>query len=131
MMKKIALLFGLLLSLTSFTVNDCGILHHGTFTYIDEDGEPIFVVIDGNKHTEYHKNRKYTIQSKIKWITDCEYEATLLKTTLPYFPFEKGTIMKVAIDKIDGDDIYLLCSVNGSKFYSKLTKNKETSSIDD
>ncbi|MCW4470547.1 hypothetical protein OGH69_16370 [Flavobacterium sp. MFBS3-15] len=115
----------------SFTANDCSILHNGTFTYKDEDGEPILVVIDDNKHTEYHKNKKYTIQSTIKWINNCEYHATLVKATLPNFPFKKGTVMKVAIDKVDGDDIYLACSVNGSKFESKLTKKKEATPVED
>jgi hypothetical protein len=111
----------------SFTVAgdgkaDCSILHSGTFTYTDDDGDEVMVVIEGENHTEYHKNKKYTIESTIKWVNDCEFNATLKNATLPKFPFAKGTVLNVKIDSVEGNFIHYTGKVKGTTYKNSLKK---------
>jgi hypothetical protein len=111
----------------SFTVPnnekaDCSILHSGTFTYTDDDGEEVMVIIEGENHTEYHKNKKYVIESTIKWVNDCEFNATLKNVTLPKFPFAKGTVMNVKVDSVEGNFISYTGKVKGTTYKGTLRK---------
>lgn len=128
-MKKVfALTLILFVALTAMSLRpaanisdiDCTILHKGTFMYADEQGQPVKVVINGKKHTEYHKNGY--IKSEIKWINDCEYTAKLVKITLPKFPYKRGTVMKVSIDDIEENAIFCTGIINDQSFSSKLIK---------
>lgn len=101
---------------------DCTMLHSGTFTYTDNDSDEVIVVIEGENHTEYHKNRKYVVESKIKWVNDCEYNATLAKATLPDFPFKKGTVMNVKVESIEGNFITYTGTVKGTTYKGTLRK---------
>jgi len=103
---------------------DCNMLHRGTFLYADEQGQAVTVIIDGRKHTEYHKGGKYYIKSDLKWDNDCQYTARIVKVNLPGFPYKKGTIMKVTVDSIDGDAIFCTGSINAESFTSKLIKTE-------
>jgi hypothetical protein len=134
-MKKIGTLFtalGLFISLASFTTPadpDCAIMHSGTFVYDVEGGGQATVVIKGNKHTEYHSGGKYVIESTLEWTSECEYRATLIKATLPDFPFKKGTTLTLHINRVEGKTIYFTCTIldqgEGMQFDAKLTKVKE------
>lgn len=104
----------------NFSDVDCSILHNGTFMYADEQGQPVKVVINGSKHTEYHKNGY--IKSEIKWLNDCEYSARLTKITLPKFPYKRGTVMKVSVDDIVDNAIFCTGIINSQSFSSKLIK---------
>lgn len=114
-----------LLLLTSNNIRiqpeNCTILHEGTFEYGNSDFE-VKVVIKGNKHTEFHANGKYIIKSKINWVSDCEYNMTMTKITIPNFPYKAGDIMNVKINKIEGKDIYYTSTVKGNSWAGKLTK---------
>lgn len=127
-MKIIAIFLGFLLSILSFsTTGECELLREGgTFVYDDEDGDMVVVVIENNKHTEHHKGNKYIVESDIKWISDCEYNASLVKATLPDMTlFKKGDILNIKVDKIDGDDIYYTGTIKKMKFKGKMTKTRE------
>jgi len=100
----------------------CKILHKGTFLYADENDQPVKVVIKGSKHTEYHNGGKYIIESKLKWLSPCEYNATFVKITVPQFPFKKGTVMNVKVDSVDGGAVICSCTIDGKTFLTKLTK---------
>lgn len=131
-MKKVfALVLVAFLAVTALSMHpvpasdiDCTILHNGTFVYADEQGQPVKVVIDGKKHIEYHKNGKYYIKSEIKWTSDCEYTAKLVKITLPGFPYKRGTVMKVSIDDVVDNAIFCTGIINDHSFNSKLIKEK-------
>ena len=101
---------------------DCTILHTGTFTYTDNDGDEVIVVIEGENHTEYHKDKKYTVESKLKWVNDCEYNATVTNATLPQFPYKKGTVMNVKVESIDGNFINYTGTVKGKSYKGTLRK---------
>jgi len=53
------------------------------------------VNIKGKKHIEYHSNRKYYIKSKLRWVSDCEYNMIIKKVTIPDFPYGKGDLMNI------------------------------------
>lgn len=130
MKQKVKLFLGVLtvmfISLTGFTskIDGCKIMHHGTFTYGDSTNL-IKVVINGNDHVEYIENGKYIIKSKLKWISDCEYNMTMTGITVPDFPFKVGDVMNVKITRVDGNEIYFTSTVQGKSFDGKFTKVKD------
>ncbi len=129
-MKKSLLLTIAILSIclmgfntATITDNDCTILHNGTFVY-GNPGEEIKVVIKGNRHTEYHQNGEYMIKSKIVWTDECEYNMTITKVTIPNFPYQKGDVMNVQVNSVNGNEIYYTSTVQGVSWEGKFTKVK-------
>ncbi len=102
---------------------DCKILHEGTFVY-DTGEKLIKVVIQGNRHIEYHNGGKYYIKSKIEWVNDCEYNMTMLENNIPNFPYRPGDVMNVKIDKVEGNKIYYTSTVKGERWNGILVKIK-------
>jgi hypothetical protein len=100
---------------------DCKIFHKGVFKYAGSKDE-IKVVIKGKSHTEFHNNGKYIIKSKLEWVNDCEYNMTMLKVTIPNFPYQKGDVMNVKINEIKGNEIYSTSTVKGAVWKNKLLK---------
>lgn len=56
-------------------------------------------MIKGKNHIEYHDNGKYIIKSKLDWVSDCEYNMTMTKITIPDFPYAIGEVMNVKVNK--------------------------------
>ncbi|MCO6146839.1 hypothetical protein [Flavobacterium sp. NRK1] len=100
----------------------CKLLHSGTFRYKDTDGDDVIVRINGESWTEEYKKREYIAISKIKWISDCEYENMLVMSTLPNFKLPPGTVMQVTIDEVKGKDVYITATAEGKSYHAKLTK---------
>jgi len=100
----------------------CSIMKEGKFRYQNIDDTTAYVEIDKTDHTEYYNSGKYYIKSRLKWITDCQYEMTMLKNTIPDFPFKPGDVMTVTINKVEGDIIYYSSEVNGYKWEGRLLK---------
>jgi|GEM_PF-1027875 hypothetical protein len=118
----------LIILLSSFTQNmysedDCAILHKGTFKY-GNTTEDVKVVIDENHHTEYYNGGKYIIQSDLTWVNSCEYNITMIKITIPDFPYKVGDIMNVKINKIEKNEIFYTSTVKGQSWSGKLIKIK-------
>lgn len=126
-MNKIPLLFLLLLSLLplkAFTQLDtqlCNILHKGTFTYT-YNKKKVKVVIDKDRHTEYHENGKYVIHSKIFWIDNCKYVTTCLQTNFPNSSYRKDDQMHVQITRIVNNFIYFKTNINRLEWNGILMK---------
>lgn len=129
MKKVLIVLFGLnLLTIMSFkslnkAEGDCSILHQGTFQY-GSIGNEVKVEIKGESHIEYHNGGKYIIKSKLIWVNDCEYNMTMTKVTIPDFPYGKGDVMNVKINKVIGNEIYYTSTVKGVSWEGKLVKLK-------
>jgi len=131
MKKKLKVLKGIiilgLLAITNLTyaqsIENCNILHEGNFTYGTAD-DLIKVNIKGEKHIEYHNNGTYYIKSKLDWVSDCEYNVTMKKVTIPNFPFGKGDVMNVKINKVDGNKIHYTSTVNEQSWDGVFTKIK-------
>jgi hypothetical protein len=117
-MKKI--IFGLLLFSTSFlfaqSTIDCSKLHHAKLKFITKDGQPDFVVIDGNNHLEYQKEDGPYIKSQLKWESDCEYTAKIIEITFTDGAFKPGDKLNCKIVKIEGNIVSMIATFNGKKF---------------
>ena len=75
-----------------------------------------YIVINDKRHIEYLRSGEFIIKSKLDWVSDCEYNATMTEITLPNFPFKPGDIMNVKVDKIEGTVIYCTMTVQGRSF---------------
>lgn len=84
----------------------------------------MLVVFTEDKHTEYHDDKKYTINSSIEWISDCEYYLVIEKATLPDFPFSSGTKLHIKITKIKGDKVYYKSTMGTRSWEGRMVKNK-------
>jgi len=126
--KNILAIIASLIVLASFSQkkhseDDCSIVHKGTFKY-GNTGEDVKVVIDGNHHTEYYSGGKYVIQSDLTWVNSCEYNMTMIKITIPDFPYKVGDVMNVKINKIEKNEIFYTSTVKGQSWSGKLIKIK-------
>ncbi|MDF2189138.1 hypothetical protein [Paraflavitalea sp. CAU 1676] len=101
---------------------NCSIVKTGTFRYLDIPDTTAFFRIKKENHTEYHRDGKYHIKSKVKWISDCQYEMKMLSNTIPDFPFKPGAVMLVTILRIEGDIIHYSAEIGGDKWYGRLLK---------
>lgn len=110
-------------SFNSYSQVDCNILKEGSFVYFaPSEFDTIYVSIKGSKHVEYHQGGKYQIISKMKWISDCEYVATLKKTTIPDFPSKKGVKLHTKIIKSSDDRVLIEVSRTNESWQNVLFK---------
>ena len=114
--------------ISAFSQNEqkdqCSILKNGSFKYLDIEDTTAYFTINKNGHTEYHRNGKYKIQTKITWIDSCQYKMLMLSSTIPDFPFKPGDIMIVTIEKIEEGIIYYVAEAKGEKWPGRLIKIK-------
>ena len=118
------LTIGLFGSWTQKPVDNCQILRRGTFRYGD-NSQDIIIKINGTKHIEYHQNGKYVIESAIKWVSDCEYNMTMNKITIPDFPYGPGDVMNVKIERVTDREIFYTSTVKGTSWKGKMIKIKD------
>jgi hypothetical protein len=114
---------GLSLSVTAQTP-DCSTIKNGTFMYNDIVSSSI-VVIKKKWHYEYSADKKTMMKSKLEWLNDCEYKATLIKNTRPdmqHVPI--GTVMRIRITSVQGDVFNYTGIINGDTFMGSLRKIK-------
>ena len=128
-MKKVLSILSILVSFMFFSFTpppmDCTIMKQGTFTYGKKKSK-VIVKIKEYTHTEYHSDGKYYMVSKIKWIDDCSYTATLVENTVPYLPIKVGTELTVNITKIKGDKISYTAGFGNRTWKGKYTKLSES-----
>ena len=103
--------------------DSCKIMRNGTFVYGNPSSE-VKVVIKGDKHIEYHNEGKYIIKSRIKWLSDCEYDMTMTEITIPQFPYTVGDVMNVKITRVEGNNIFYTSTVKGNSWEGQFTKVK-------
>lgn len=109
-MKKIILLFSAFLIcnivFAQTDSNACISYHKGFFSYTDTLGNTV-IVQRKNKY-QYEKNivTKVKTQDKIKWLSSCSYEITLVSTNSKATRKYKYSTTKVNISKSDGNNGY-------------------------
>jgi hypothetical protein len=123
-----------LTSLIGYSQSDstkgCSILKQGTFKYLDIEDTTAYFTINKEKHTEYHSNGKYYIKSKVRWISECQYEMIMQENTIPDFPFGPGEKLLTTIHKVEGNTVYYTSEAKGLKWDGRLVKvdpGKQTS----
>jgi hypothetical protein len=115
------LLFLVMPAWVSAQSKDCKIMHQGKFKYM-ADAEEVIVTIQDSSMTEYHQGGKYTIKTRIDWVSDCEYNITVLKVTVPSFALGTGDEVNVKINRIEGKEIYYTLTVKSVSWEGKFTK---------
>lgn len=90
----------------------CITMKNCTMKSLDLSSEGV-VVIKDSIHTEYIDGGKYFIKSKLEWINDCEYTATVIAFNWPEFSFGIGEMMTTKIMKIKKNIVYLEVEVRG------------------
>ncbi len=78
-----------------------------------------YVIINDSIHTEYVEDGKYYIKSKLEWVNDCEYNATITEYTWPKFNFPIGEVMNSKITKIKNDTLFFDLKVRDFKMKAK------------
>ncbi|TVZ56503.1 hypothetical protein OD91_1789 [Lutibacter sp. Hel_I_33_5] len=118
---RLFLFLCLFFALSSFSIKqDCTVLKNNSFTYkLGKD--KVLVVFNEDKHTEYHEEGKYIIQSDIKWISECEYYLIINEATLPNFPFKLGSKLHVKITGKRGKKIYYKSTLGGNTWEGRMT----------
>ena len=102
--------------------DDCSIVKNGKFKYLDIEDTTAYFTIENNKHQEFHKSNAYYIKSDLKWVGDCQYTMKMKECTIPDFPYKAGDVMKVTINKIEGNIIYYTSEVKGVSWNGRLLK---------
>lgn len=121
------LIFGLfLLFFGVSSAQDCTILKNNSFTYRAAKNN-VLVEFKEKEYIEYHLNKKHYIKSKIEWVSDCEYYLIIEESTLPDFPFEKGTKMHIIVNHVKGNKVYYKSSLGGRTWEGKMKKVRKKS----
>jgi hypothetical protein len=92
---------------------DCLQYHRGKFSYTDSLGN--LVLVDRKKKYQYEKNQvtKVKTQDRIKWISPCQYELTLVSTNSKSLRKYKYTVTTTNISKPLGEAGYeYTCNCN-------------------
>ena len=124
-MKKVYLFISFLglITLMSFTKNDCSVLKNNSFTYRNAKKD-VLVIFKEKEHIEYHNDKEHYIKSEINWISECEYYLVIKETTLPNFPFKMGTKLHIIVNKVRGKKVYYTSSLGGRSWEGRLTRIK-------
>ena len=115
-------IFSCFFSFVAFS-QECSILKNSSFTYKKASKE-VLIEFKGNQYVEYHQDKKYYIKSKIEWISDCEYYLEIQESTLPNFPFKKGSKLHTIITRVKRGKVYYTSSIAGRTWDGKMTKKK-------
>jgi hypothetical protein len=78
-----------------------------------------YVVFQDSIHMEYVDNGKYYIKSKLEWISDCEYNATVIKFTWPEFVFPIGEVLNCKVTEIKNDTLFFDLRLRDIKMQQK------------
>lgn len=82
--------------------------------YSDSDDNSTYIIIKDNIHTEFPDGGKNYIKSKLEWINDFEYNATVIELTASDLSFKVGDKINVKFDKFDNETVYYTASFEGS-----------------
>jgi hypothetical protein len=99
---------------------DCSILKKHKLQYLSINDTSAYILLAEDSAIEYHNHGKYQIVSKLNWTNDCEYDMILSSVTIPNFAYRPGDVMHVAMEKIEGDIVYYISTINGNSWEGKL-----------
>jgi hypothetical protein len=99
---------------------DCGVLKNCKYKNLDAtEDSTAYILASNGINTEYFLKGKYYVRSKVEWLKPCEYRMTVIKSTLPNFPFHPGDTMNVKVDRIDNGLFYTTSTANGTSWKGK------------
>lgn len=81
--------------------------------YFEIDDNSTYIIIKDNIHIEFPNGGKNYIKSKLEWINDFEYNATIIELTASDSIFKIGDKLNVKFDKIDNETVYYTATFEG------------------
>jgi len=96
-------------------VSPCTILKTGSFKMGDIADTTNYIVFTSSSQTEYYNFKRYWIRSSIQWISDCEYELTVLTVNYPGLICRRGDKMSVRIINVEGNAVNYEALIDGRK----------------
>ncbi|MBD3583905.1 hypothetical protein [Flavobacterium selenitireducens] len=123
-MKNITLL---VITFTIFgckSEQNCAYIKTGTFKYTN----PIFsdwkVIRNDTLQIEKSLSKKFEVQAKINWLSECEYEMTYVNTNTDLLKKMIGKKVYVKINKVANDTIFYYKKRDTVEISSKMFKIK-------
>ena len=83
----------------------------------------IYVERTLNKTYEFMENKKFYFEYDAKWINDCKYELTFVKTNKPNWLIKKGEMIKVEILVINKNEMKYSTTFRGEIRNAQMTKS--------
>lgn len=131
MRKLLLFIFPLISSMYSIAQADsseCSGFRKGFFSYTDSSGNT--VLVDRSKNYQFEKNivTKVKTQSRIKWLSACVYELTLVSSNSKAKRKYKYSTLTVQILNSNADGYQYSCGCpgvsNGSGYLKKLSRKQ-------
>ncbi len=103
---------------------ECLMAHEGTFYYITNNNDTLYISRKGNLQYEGVLGKKMWLRSEVKWIDECTYVVTLLECNEPKSlpSFEMGEKLTVYLTNISGSRYNYFTQVDGVNYLSDMTK---------
>ena len=98
---------------------DCSVLKNCKLKYTETNDNSTYIVIKNNKLVEYPRGGKSYIMSNLKWINECEYNATVIKITETKTIFKVGDVLNVKFNKIENGYAYYTANFKGKTLTGK------------
>ncbi len=87
----------------------------GWFKMGDISDTSNYLVISSSSQTEYYNYKRYWVRSSIRWISECEYELTVLSINYPGLLCKRGDKMTVKVLSGDANSISYEAIIDGRK----------------
>jgi len=109
-MKAFGVVLFVIFSFTSFSqvsTDDCAVMQSAIKLYEKKEGNEtsFYVIKDEVWFYEFTNAGRQYIKSKIDWLPNCTYQLTMVETNIPEFDLTAGTMIKVRITKVDGNEV--------------------------
>lgn len=88
--------------------------------YFEIDDNSTYIIIKDNIHIEFPNGGKKYIKSKLEWINDFEYSATIIELTVIDSPFKIGDKLNMKFNKIEDETVYYTATFEGKTLTGKL-----------
>jgi hypothetical protein len=87
----------------------------GWFKMPESNDTTNYVVMTTASQTEYYNYKKNWIRSSIKWISDCEYELTVVSINYPALICKRGDKMTIRILNVEGNTVNYEALIDGKR----------------
>lgn len=94
----------------------------GWFKMAEAGDTTNYMVMTTASQTEYYNYKKNWVRSSIKWISDCEYELTVVSINYPGLICKRGDKMTIRILGVDGNTVNYEAMIDGRRERGKYLK---------
>src|SRR5690606_22847991 len=94
---------------------------NGTFKYYDNEKNEIFEIRKDSIQVDSCPALGLILYSKVKWLSDCNYQTTLYKSNFPEFHLIDGTTFQHEIINIKNNEITLKTTADNQQSEREIT----------